>query len=114
MAIVDLSGSRSRFASYSQFLLLATAESWCATPAASSPCSGIRTWERSVSMDGQGKRANRLLAEDSSGELSGSRVAASFSIYRSDGALFLSLTDQVEDSVKRTLYNFFLGKKAQA
>jgi hypothetical protein len=48
------------------------------------------------------------------GNLSGAPGCCQLAIHRGDGALFLSLTDQVEDGVKRILHNFFLNKKAQA
>jgi hypothetical protein len=112
VAIVDLSGSRSRYATYSQFLLL----SGRGIMVRNSRNIVSLLWYkdmgelRFVEQQKESKSGSwhKLL-----GNLSGGQGSCQLAIHRGDGALFLSLTDQVEDSVKRTLYNFFLGKKAQ-
>jgi len=112
LAIVDL-GGRSRFASYSQFLLVANR----GIMMRNSRNIVSLLWYKDMGevrwIEGQsGSKSgswNKFL-----GSLSGSPAGSQLAIHRADGALFLSLTDQVEDSVKRVLYNFFLDKKARA
>jgi len=113
LAIIDLSGSRARFATYSQFLLI------------SSRGIMMRNVRNIVSLlwykdmgelrwvEGQGGSKSGSWHKII-GNLSGTPAGCQLAINRADGSLFLSLTDQVEDSVKRTLYKFFLDKKAQA
>ncbi len=112
VAIVDLSGSRS-YPSYAQFLLIGGRGIM------------VRNARGLVSLLWYKDMGNLRFVdpqkESKSGSwhklldnLSGSHGSCQLAIHRSDGALFLSLTDQAEDSVKRALYNFFLGKKAQA
>jgi len=45
--------------------------------------------------------------------ISGSQHNYSFQIYRSDRALFFSITNQVDDNVKIVIYNFLLQQKTQ-
>jgi hypothetical protein len=113
MAIVDLGGSHARFASYAQFLLIGNRGIMVRN--ARNIVSllwykdlGELRWTEGQSGSKSGNWQKFI------GNLSGGSGGCQLAIYRSDGALFLSLTDQVEDGVKRTLYNFFLGKKAQA
>jgi hypothetical protein len=113
LALVDLGGSRSHYATYSQFLLV------------SSRGIMVRNARNIVSLlwykdmgeirwiEGQKENKSgswhKLL-----GNLSGGQAGCQLVINRGDGTLFLSLTDQVDDSVKRTLYNHFLGARAKA
>jgi curved DNA-binding protein CbpA len=112
LAIVDLSGSRSRIASYSQFLLVAGRGIMVRN------ARGIVSliWYKDMGeirwVEGQ-KESKSGSWQKFIGNLSGGAGGCQLHIHRADGALFLSLTDQVDDSVKRALYNFFLGKKAQ-
>jgi hypothetical protein len=113
VAIVDLSGSRSRNATYSQFLLMSGRGIMMRNSR------GIVSllWYKDMGelrwIEGQGQAKSgswhKLI-----GNLSGGQGGCQLAIHRGDGALFLSLTDQVDDSVKRSLYNFFLDKKVQA
>jgi hypothetical protein len=113
VAIVDLSGSRSRVANYAQFLLLGNRGIM------------VRNSRNIVSLIWYKDMGELRWIEGQSGtksggwqkfigNLSGGTGGSQLAIYRVDGALFLSLADQVEDSVKRTLYNFFRDKKSQA
>jgi curved DNA-binding protein CbpA len=113
VAIVDLSGSRSRNATYSQFLLIGGRGIMVRN------ARGIVSllWYKDM---GELRWIERQSGSKSGswhkfiGNLSGSPAGCQLHIHRGDGALFLSLTDQAEDSVKRALYNFFQSKKAQA
>jgi hypothetical protein len=112
LAIVDLSGSRSRFPSFAQFLLIGGRGIMVRN------ARGIVSllWYKDMGelrwIEGQsGSKSgswHKII-----GSLSGGHGGCQLAIHRGDGALFLSLTDQAEDSVKRALYDFFLGKKAQ-
>jgi hypothetical protein len=110
LAIVDLSGNRSH-PSYSQFLLVGGRGIM------------VRNSRGIVSLlwykDMGNLRFIEAQKESKSGSwhkllgnLSGGHGGCQLAIHRGDGVLFLSLTDQVEDDVKRALYNFFLSKMA--
>jgi hypothetical protein len=110
LAIVDLGGARSYPASYSHFLLLATR--------------GIMVrdarnivsllWYKDLGdihlIDKQGKPGmwQSLVGGSSSGH---SKYA--LEIYRNDGMLFHAISGQVEDSVKKIIYDFLLIRKSQ-
>jgi len=113
LGIVDLSGSRARFPTFSQFLLIGGRGIMVRN------ARNIITllWYKDMGelrwIEGQsGSKSGSW--HKFIGNLSGGQSGCQLHLYRGDGALFLSLTDHVDDSVKRALYNFFLGKKAQA
>jgi hypothetical protein len=112
VAIVDLSGNRS-YPTYSQFLLV----SGRGIMVRNSRGIVSLLWYKDMGelrwIEGQ-KESKTGSWHKFIGNLSGDKGGCQLAIYRGDGALFLSLTDQAEDSVKRALYNFFLSKKAQA
>jgi hypothetical protein len=113
LAIVDLSGSRSRPPSYSQFLLLASRGIMVRNARNIVSLLWYKDMGELRWIEGQGGSKSGSW-QKFIGNLSGGQTGCQLHLYRGDGALFLSLTDHVEDSVKRTLYNFFLGKKSQA
>jgi hypothetical protein len=46
-------------------------------------------------------------------KLAGAQPGCSLQIYRNNGTHFFSFTDQVDDSVKRVIYDFLMSKKRQ-
>jgi len=48
------------------------------------------------------------------GLITSGRHNFSLHIHRSNGSIFLSLTDQVDDSVKEAIYDFLLRQKIEA
>jgi hypothetical protein len=113
LAIVDLGGSRARFAAFSQFLLIAGRGVIMRNSRGMISLLWYKDMGELRWVEGQsGSKSgswNKII-----GSLSGTPAGCQLTIYRSDGVLFLSLTDQVEDNVKRTLHNFLLSKKPQA
>ena len=109
LAIVDLGGTRR----HRQLLSIPTcwpaAESWCAMPATSSHCSGTRTWERSPDRQANGGQIRHLAKP--LGEPPAARPKYALEIYRNNGTLFLSLTDQADDSVKRSHLRLSSGQE---
>ena len=112
VAIVDLSGNRS-YPSYAQFLLIGGRGIMVRNARGLVSLLWYKDMGELRWIEGQSASKSgswhKLL-----GNLSGGHGGCQLAIYRGDGALFLSLTDQAEDSVKRTLYNFFQDRKAQA
>ncbi|MGD0546598.1 MAG: J domain-containing protein [Terracidiphilus sp.] len=109
LALIDLSGARSR-AVPSHFLLLAA--------------SGIMMrdarnlisllWYKDmgeVSLIDKGKQGKPGLWQKLVDGGSGGRSESTLHIFRDNGTLFASLGHQVDDSVKRVIYDFLLSKK---
>ncbi len=113
LAIIDLGGSRARFATFSQFLLIGGRGIIMRNTRGLISLLWYKDMGELRWVEGQGGSKSGSWHKII-GSLSGTPAGCQLAIYRSDGVLFLSLTDQVEDNVKRTLYNFFLSKKAQA
>ncbi len=113
VAIVDLSGSRSRNPNFAQFLLIGNRGIMVRNARNLVSLLWYKDMGELRWIEGQGASKSGSW-QKIIGNLSGSPSGCQLHINRGDGALFLSLTDQVEDAVKRTLYNFFLDRKAQA
>ncbi len=111
-AIVDLSGSRSRNPSFSQFLLLASrgmmmrdsrniiSVLWYADMGEIKLIDSRR--------EGKPSSWQKFM-----GGLSGSQPGYELQIYRSNGVLFKSISGQVDDSVKTVIYEFLVRQKPQ-
>lgn len=105
LALVDLSGGRSR-AVPSHFFLLAA--------------SGIMMrdarnlvsllWYKDMGEIGLSEKSKQGLWQKLGGN-SGSHSESTLNIFRDNGALFASLGHQVDDSAKRAIYDFLLSKK---
>ncbi len=112
LAIVDLNGARSR-ATYSHFLLLTSR--------------GIMVrdlrnvisllWFRDLGeinlIDKQKKGKSGFLHSLFEG-ISSDQPNCELQIYRNDGTLFYSISRQVDDSVKKVIYDFLRCKKSQS
>jgi hypothetical protein len=112
LAIVDLDGARSYAASYSHFVLLA------ARGIMVRDARGIVSllWYKDLGeVDFIDKRKNGKLSLSQKllETLSGSQHNYSLQIYRSNGTQFFSITNQVDDNVKKVIYNFLLRQKTQ-
>jgi hypothetical protein len=107
LAIIDLDGARSRVATYAHFLLLTTRGIMVRDSR------GIVSllWYKDLGevnlidkhKDGKLSLSQRLIEM-----ISASQSDYSLKIYRSDGTHFFSMTDQVDDSVKKVIYNILL------
>ncbi|MGA3371691.1 MAG: J domain-containing protein [Terracidiphilus sp.] len=113
LAIVDLSGKRSHPARYSHFLLLATRGMMVRD------ARGLVSllWYKDlgeVSLTDKHKGGGLGFSRRFMGGFAGSQHHRSLQICRSNGSVYLSLTDQVDDNVKEVIYDFLLRQKTQA
>jgi hypothetical protein len=112
LAIVDLSGARSYAPTYSHFFLLA------ARGIMLRDARGIVSllWYKDmgeVNLIDKRKNGKLSLSQRLLETISGPQHNYSLQIYRSDGTQFFSISDQVDDSVKKVIYNFLLRQKTQ-
>lgn len=112
LAIVDLTGARSQTGSYAQFVLLAGL--------------GIMVrdtrnivsllWYKDlgeINLIDKQKHGKLGMWQSLVGSASGSQPKYALEIYRSNGTLFYSISGQVDDSVKKVIYDFLLHEKQQ-
>jgi hypothetical protein len=113
LAIVDLSGTRSLPRSYAQFLLLT--ELGIMVRDARKIVSLL--WFRDLGeihfIDKQ-KPAKSGMWQSLFDGGSGSQSKCVLEIYRNNGTFFYSLSSHADDSVKKVIYDFLLGKKNQS
>jgi hypothetical protein len=113
LAIVDLSGTRSAAHNYAQFLLLT--ELGIMVRDARKIVSLL--WFRDLGeihfIDKQKPGKSGMWQSLFDGG-SGSQSKCVLEIYRNNGTLFYSLSSHADDSVKKVIYDFLLGKKNQS
>ena len=113
LAIVDITGARSRTSSYAQFLLIAQL--------------GIMMrdkrnmvsllWHKDlgeINLIDKQKHGKPGMWQSLFEGTSGSQPKNELEIYRNNGMLFCSISSQADDSVKDVIYNFLQRKKDQA
>ncbi|MGA2351772.1 MAG: DnaJ domain-containing protein [Terracidiphilus sp.] len=106
VAIVDLARGRSRAGSYSQFLLLGSV----GFMVRDSRNMVSLLWYKDlgeVRLVDKQKQSKPGLWQ----KLAGGQTGYLLEIYRNNGTPFFSLTDQVDDSVKKVIYDFLLSRK---
>jgi hypothetical protein len=113
LAIVDLTGVRSRPANYSQFLLLT--ELGIMVRDARKIISLL--WFRDLGevnlIDKQKPHKSGILRGLFEG-ISSSEHRCELQVYRNNGTLFYSISRQADDSVKKVIYDFLQSRKSQS
>jgi hypothetical protein len=113
LALVDLTGARSRPGGYSQFMLLT--ELGMMVRDARDIVSLL--WYRDlgeINLIDKQKPGKPGMWQSLFGGVSGSQPKYVLQIYRNNGTLFYSLAGQAEDSVKKVIYDFLHRRKNQS
>jgi hypothetical protein len=110
LALIDLSGARSRTGNYAQFLLLA--DLGMMVRDARNIISLL--WYKDlgeINLIDKQKSGKPGLWQSLVGGVAGSQAKYALEVNRSNGMLFCSISGQVDDSVKKVIYDFLLRKK---